>query len=364
MARTHKIDPDGDVTIFLQQPDLQELRWPSDTEVSEESVPEPEPEPEGSSASAPVDEVANVDEDADDAVQFLVSSRHLCLASSVFQKMLRGPWAESEGRNGDGTREIEIVATEWDTEALLIVLNIIHGRNRSVPRPVSLEMLANIAAIVDYYDCHEAVEVFVDLWIPLLESTIPTSYGIDCVLWLCISSVFSQDNTLRKMVELAIMDSTEPILAMGLPIPVRLLGKQSTALKTAYLLHVLIYTGIDAIEESKKELIAKILQMLDDLVESLTTEADCGYQCQSILLGHLLRGMRAADIPKPGCISKPISVNWLRVTVLGMQTSCHIHSQQDFYGHSHYNHGTKCNLQARVKPALDVILATVNDIEI
>jgi hypothetical protein len=36
-----------------------------------------------------------------------------------------------------------------------------HGKHLAIPQTVDLELLANIACVVDYYDCHEAVEPFV-----------------------------------------------------------------------------------------------------------------------------------------------------------------------------------------------------------
>lgn len=40
---------------------------------------------------------------------------------------------------------------------MLILMNIIQGRNRSVPEIINLEMLARLAILVDYYDCHEVL---------------------------------------------------------------------------------------------------------------------------------------------------------------------------------------------------------------
>ncbi|KAI0182919.1 hypothetical protein EV127DRAFT_40277 [Xylaria flabelliformis] len=52
---------------------------------------------------------------------------------------LYGPFKESHS-GGDGFRHVN--ASDWDTEALLIILRIIHGRNRQVPRSLDLDMLA------------------------------------------------------------------------------------------------------------------------------------------------------------------------------------------------------------------------------
>ncbi|KFA71736.1 hypothetical protein S40288_09676 [Stachybotrys chartarum IBT 40288] len=122
-------------------------------------------------------------------IRMRVSSRHLCLASHYFEKMLSGPWKERLPKQ-EGLHKIYV--HDWDAEALVIVFDIIHGHHRSVPRSISLEMLAKTAAIVDYFGCHEAVDIFADVWIQSLKGQIPKSYGKESILWLSISCVFSR----------------------------------------------------------------------------------------------------------------------------------------------------------------------------
>lgn len=265
-----ELDPNGDIELILLQPNTQALQWPADglyahnpaaAEVPKplskkekkkkqrraqnttlfgepppaaESGPPAEPEPaaelhtcseykevlpfwlESSDTHAlkkltPISRNGEINE-----VRMLVSSRHLCLASSTFRTMLQGPWHEGCS-NDEPTRQI--TTTEWDAEALLIVLDMVHGHHRAVPRSISLEMLAKIATIVDYYNCHEVTEVFVDHWILGLENNLPFSYGIECVLWLSVSWVFSRADILKKMADIAVMECRLPIETMGLPFP-------------------------------------------------------------------------------------------------------------------------------------------------
>lgn len=51
----------------------------------------------------------------------------------------------------------------------LILMMILHGRTRAVPRKISSKRLSEMAVLVDYYECYEAVEVFSDMWIDALE---------------------------------------------------------------------------------------------------------------------------------------------------------------------------------------------------
>jgi hypothetical protein len=158
-------------------------------------------------------------------VQMRVSSRHLILASPYFKAALDGPWREAASVSADCCRYI--YADDWDPQAFLILMHIIHGRNRQVPRLVSLELLAKIAVLVDYYECHEAVEVFAALWLREMksESQLPTQVSRELVLWLCISWVFGDVDVFTSVTSTALQQSRGPLATLGLPIPERIIGK-------------------------------------------------------------------------------------------------------------------------------------------
>lgn len=80
-------------------------------------------------------------------------------------------------------------------------------------------MLANIAVLVDYYDCPEVIEIFSSMWIESLQDKLPIQYGRDMTLWLFISYVFQLDNIFSQMTKIAVTQSTEPVMTLELPIP-------------------------------------------------------------------------------------------------------------------------------------------------
>lgn len=147
--------------------------------------------------------------------RFQVSSRHLTLASSIFRAMLDGPWKE-----GITSKESlrSILANTWDVDALLIVLNIIHGHHRKVPKSLSLEMLTKVATVVDYYNCHEVVEIFADRWLNGMERAPPDYHGRDSTLFLCVAWVFRWSEHVKAMTELALRHGEGPIDTPDLPI--------------------------------------------------------------------------------------------------------------------------------------------------
>jgi len=163
-----------------------------------------------------------------DGVKIRVSSRHLILASPYFRNMLKREWKEGKTLQTDKFVEVEV--EDVDADALVTVMNIIHGKTRSVPKTVDLEMLAKIAVVVDIYECAEAVEVFTDMWLAHLRSALPSKYSRDAVLWICISWVFRQHDEFRSATSAALKFSSGPIQDLGLPIPQSLVGtSHSTA---------------------------------------------------------------------------------------------------------------------------------------
>ncbi|KAM4057676.1 hypothetical protein HRG_009305 [Hirsutella rhossiliensis] len=83
-----------------------------------------------------------------------LSSKHLMMASAYFKKMMTNGWIET---NATSEYAYVVAATDWDPEALLILMRIIHGQTKEVPRTISLELLAKIAVLVDYYDSESAI---------------------------------------------------------------------------------------------------------------------------------------------------------------------------------------------------------------
>ncbi|KAI6520478.1 hypothetical protein MCOR05_010812 [Pyricularia oryzae] len=152
-------------------------------------------------------------------VRFRVSSKHLTLASSTFKIMLNGQWGEAS--------KLEITAEDWNTEAMLILMSVIHGQNQQVPKVISLEILTNIAILVDYYECREAIDLAAEIWINKL--TQPKEPSRDLVFWLFISWVFRREEVFRAMTTVALRQSRGPLQALNLPIPERIIGEYRKA---------------------------------------------------------------------------------------------------------------------------------------
>lgn len=152
-----------------------------------------------------------------------LSSRHLILASPNFKTMLTGCWQESTIRSEDKN---SIKVEDWDANALIILMNVVHGRIRSIPRSIDLETLAKIAVLVDYYNCHEVVELAVEMWITRLKWPLPTTYCRELVLWLHVSWVFCEADIFENVTRTALRTMKGQLCTMDLPIPGNIVRKQ------------------------------------------------------------------------------------------------------------------------------------------
>ncbi|KAG9508096.1 hypothetical protein J7337_001656 [Fusarium musae] len=204
---THDIVPDGDLSIILKEPNTQKVlpdvslriyNWP-DYLPDHDRLDAP-------SMTSPLPYFRINDEEPVE-IRLRVSSAHMTLASPVIKKMLQGPWtknAESVSpdsanfSSSSSTSVREISTIGWNADALVAVLNVIHGHHSDVPQEINLSFFADFAVIVDYYQCDRAVLCFPLLWHNSLYK-VPQGFGRKPILWLYISWVFSWHESFADM---------------------------------------------------------------------------------------------------------------------------------------------------------------------
>ncbi|KAJ5322612.1 hypothetical protein N7452_010901 [Penicillium brevicompactum] len=152
--------------------------------------------PSASDAPSLYDNAAECPADDSPTVYIQVSAKHMMLASPVFKAMLTSGWKESAQFSQKGY----------------------------VERNLTLEMLAKVAVIADFYGCKEALHVMADIWVTGLQENIPDEYCRDLVLWVWISWFFELPSYFEHSTALAIVQSEGPINGWGLPIPKGVLG--------------------------------------------------------------------------------------------------------------------------------------------
>ncbi|PGH10507.1 hypothetical protein AJ79_05435 [Helicocarpus griseus UAMH5409] len=91
--------------------------------------------------------------------------------------MFSGAFQESHELMPNG--QLEISLPDDDSDALMILLDIMHGLTRRVPRRVDCSTLLNVAILADKYGLHKSVELFADLWINHLADPIPKRHAVE-----------------------------------------------------------------------------------------------------------------------------------------------------------------------------------------
>lgn len=231
----YKIDPNADTVIILKNPNVSLAPWSAtlvekpasqDGPVEERTIEETARDTERRTsyhAAAFAQSLSKTDlaehQATEKEISFYVSSRHLALSSHKFKSMLsERQWKEGIPNEEDGL--FHVTTEEWDIQALLLLLNVLHHRNRQVPRKVSLETLAKVAVLVDYYECAEALELYTEIWIADLKvnSPIPLDFCRDLLLWMCIAWVFKLPREFSQTTRAAIRRHDQELSTLGLPI--------------------------------------------------------------------------------------------------------------------------------------------------
>ena len=123
------------------------------------------------------------------------------------------------------TGRVEIPLPEDDPDALLILLNVIHGHMRKVPLNVDLHTLTQLAILVDKYGILEGVEIFTNVWFSNLKHEIPQTYTEDIPSWICICWVFGKPEEFKQTTRLALRQGRENLPAADIPIPTSVVGQ-------------------------------------------------------------------------------------------------------------------------------------------
>jgi hypothetical protein len=213
-----KADPDGDLLITLEPSTEPFAPWP--TERAEKTYSKKTPEKTtGKRPREP---------EPKDCLQVVVSSKVMTLVSARFKKMLTGPWKEATTVYPDGLRHVDMEG--FDKEAFMILLHIFHSNTSKVPRTMDVDQLAKIAVLVDDLQCHEAVVLWVEIWIKHCYESDEDDGSCcgpycchvyddrDLLLWILISSVFNQPDIFRHVTRVAILHSHGPIPTLGLSV--------------------------------------------------------------------------------------------------------------------------------------------------
>ncbi|KAL3473716.1 hypothetical protein BJX99DRAFT_193007 [Aspergillus californicus] len=263
-----------------------------------------------------------------------VSSKHLILASGYYARMFRSGFREGTALRDNG--HVEIPTEEPRGVAFLLLMVIIHHRTSQVPFEVSLSTLANMAVLVDYYDCYEAVALLSRLWITGMPDILPTALdpfpaALNANTWLFISWVFRNNSIFEKMTQLFITQSKAEIRGGILPTPRRILDKMN---------------------KQRSSYIARVIRDIEDLHSEVVRGCVCPLSrgtniqlCTYAVLGALTKHMIDMQLsPAPQSPFSGLSIHTLL-------DDCRTKMQSPVIKDQHVDH-TKCRLTSRINIAL------------
>ncbi|KAI9649693.1 hypothetical protein NHQ30_002274 [Ciborinia camelliae] len=182
--------------------------------------------------------------------RILVSSKHMSLASPVFKAMLQGGFHEAIELKKTGKTEIPL--PDDDSTAMVILIDIIHGRFKSVPKTLNLATLTQMAILVDKYQCHESTELLRAVWATNISQRkiwIQDWYNTAC--WIGVAWVFDLHAEFKEATESIIKGSgtgLSEILEeneLQLPIPEEV---------------------IDTVDERRQHALSQLIEILKDTI--------------------------------------------------------------------------------------------------
>lgn len=106
----------------------------------------------------------------------LVSSKHLILASPVFDAMI-GDARFKEGAELLACGKVEIKLPDDDPDAFAIVANVIHHRNKMVPEEISFQSFVKVAILTEKYQIFDAMRWVSKEWFDNLPCSIHNKFS-------------------------------------------------------------------------------------------------------------------------------------------------------------------------------------------
>lgn len=208
------LDPDGDILISVSRVLPSSSNEGTDSEQSESNGIEPDEKPQ----------TDDKPETTEDQWHFRASTNSLCLASTYFRAMMSGPWREATHVYDDGLFHTSLDG--FDPEAVSTTLSIIHGLDGRVPRTVSLCFLVDVAYIVDYLDCHQALQLYASLCIEhLAKFDWEPPWGLHSESpqdnwdrWITVAGVFQHSALFAKWTRIAAIKGLDRVPILNLPI--------------------------------------------------------------------------------------------------------------------------------------------------
>ncbi|KAF6829363.1 hypothetical protein CPLU01_08005 [Colletotrichum plurivorum] len=232
---------------------------------------------------------------------FVVCSRALGRSSPVLKTMLFGGFAESRPAEDGGEWSVDL--PEDATEAMEIVLNIVHGRFNLVPEKLSLSRLYDVLTITEKYDMTVITRPWARSWMQGVKHQRDNPFLL-CVAWeLGDAEVFEE--MYRKMTYESTID-LKGRLVFGHAGRVWKTGPDGYNLALEKIVYLRPHGLFEAIAQHRQDLISANLDHFVLLYRCL--KEGCRYmkgyyhsstdaeECNSMLFGSLVRSLAKGKV--------------------------------------------------------------------
>lgn len=208
------------------------------------------------------------------------------MSSPYFKALLTGHFSEAVELRHHGT--VEITLPEDDAEAMLAVMNAVHGKFWDVPgRKIKLELLKNIAVVVDKYDLFDSVCTLLHTWVSTVRVGNPRAQLHQIAQWfLCVTWVFNQGDMFRYATRELILDTGVDVDLDGTCIPATVSGEYCPLPKKR---RKETNERTDRITERRARLLRNLKSLVQPLREDTYTDQTtvCSPYCDAIVRLHL-----------------------------------------------------------------------------
>ncbi|KAL2849037.1 hypothetical protein BJX68DRAFT_267379 [Aspergillus pseudodeflectus] len=205
-AVTHEVTPEGDAILVVKNHNAPFAPCPS---------------PSSTKSAAPGESANAIDnKNPSQEVRIRVSSAHLKLASPVFKKALSGEWKEAATLKDSGSVEIE--TSEWDVDALLLLMRIFHCQLSDLPKKLDIERLAKLLVLVDYYECQSLLGFITEKWPTCVYSFQDVRQGM-IMFW--VAWTIEHTTAFSHYASEIIHHADRPITSLGLPFPSKIIDE-------------------------------------------------------------------------------------------------------------------------------------------
>ncbi|KAL5342710.1 hypothetical protein BJX70DRAFT_394546 [Aspergillus crustosus] len=271
----HVLDPEGQVILALRDPDAPFAVW--------KDGPRPTTPPR---------------KRAFKEIWFRVSAKLLAQASPVFDKIVNGQWKESAFLKTAAMLRID--TNDWDAEALLISLYIVHGQLADVPRTVNLEQVAKIA----------------------------------------VSYVFKREDIFAYCSATAICGSTQAITCPKLPIPERVIEDMNSMLNSEIrrIINALNNVADELCNDNNDKHVDSNVGQNLHAGKNYDAELHQNFECSSIMPGALMKHMRTLGLQKPAPVAPFVGIRYGSLQAIETLRSPNWIAQTPYYHKHHICH--------------------------